>query len=134
MASISVPFKFNEFGEVASNINESDYWKNQILLTLMTRFGERVMRPSFGSSIGEAIFEPMESVGEVAVRAINNAFSVWLPTLTLNEVSPELDEDENSVMVTVNYTLPSGKSDTITLNTAIFNRTGDILEEIPSGQ
>ena len=134
MSSIAVPFKFNEFGEVSSAVTESDYWKNQILLTLMTRFGERVMRPSFGSSIGDALFESADSAGEAALRAINTAFNVWLPKLSLNEVYPEMNEDTDSLVITVNYQLPSGESDTITLNTAIFNRTGDILEEIPSGQ
>ena len=134
MAGISIPFRFNEFGQVETAVNESKYWKDQILLTIMTRFGERVFRPSFGSGIGETLFEPADTAAETAVRTINVAFNTWLPRLTLTEVSPRFNYDTGFLEVTVLYVLPSGQSDTITLNTAILNRTGDIIEEIPSGR
>ena len=134
MAGISVPFRFNEFGQVEAAVNESKYWKDQILLTIMTRFGERIFRPDFGSGIGETLFESSGTASETAVRTLNIAFNTWLPKLTLTEVTPRFNDQTGLLEITLFYTLPSGESDTVTLNTAILNRTGDIIEEIPSGR
>lgn len=134
MTGISLPFKFNEFGQVESSATASKYWKDQILLTLMTQFGERLFRPSFGSSVGDSLFEPQDTAAEVVSRGINIAFNTWLPKLTLTEAIPEFNAETGFLIITVAYTLPSGESDTITINTAIFNRTGDIIEEISSGR
>lgn len=134
MASISVPFRFNEFGQVEASVTESKFWKDQILLTLMTRFGERIMRPDFGSNIGSTVFESISVASESAVNTVATTFNTLLPKLSLTETSVEINEDTGFIEVTVIYRLPSGNTDTITVNTAIFNRSGDILEEIPSGQ
>ncbi len=134
MAGISVPFRFNEFGQVESSVTESKYWKDQILLTIMTRFGERLFRPSFGSGIGDTLFESEDTAAETAVRTLNTAFSTWLPRLVLTEIDPQFDSETGFLEISIQYVLPSGESDTITLNTAILNRTGDIIEEIPSGR
>lgn len=134
MSAISVPFKFNEFGQVEVSTSEGKFWKDQILLTLMTRFGERVLRPNFGSSVGDSVFEPSDLAADTAANSIKISFNTWLPKLRLIEVTPEFNENSGFLEVTLVYVLPSGESDTITLNTAIFNRTGDILQEIPSGQ
>lgn len=134
MAGIAIPFRFNEFGQVDITTDESKYWKEQILLTIMTRFSERILRPDFGSAIGDSLFESPEIAAETSVRTINTAFNTWLPRLTLTEIVPEFNESTGFLEVTIFYTLPSGESDTVTVNTAILNRTGEIIEEIPSGR
>lgn len=131
--AIALPFRFNEFGQLDTSSNESKFWKDQVLLTIMTRFGERVMRPDFGSDVSSSLFESLNVASEVAVSSINIAFNTWLPQLRVIEVSPEFNEETSQVEVTIVYVIPSGESDTITLNTAIFNRSGDILQEIPRG-
>lgn len=131
--AIALPFRFNEFGQVDTSSNESKFWKDQVLLTIMTRFGERVMRPDFGSDVSSSLFESLSVASEVAVSSVNIAFNTWLPQLRVVEVSPEFNEETSQVEVTIVYVIPSGESDTITLNTAIFNRSGDILQEIPRG-
>ena len=120
--AIALPFRFNEFGQLDTSSNESKFWKDQVLLTIMTRFGERVMRPDFGSDVSNSLFENLNVASEVAVNGINIAFNTWLPQLRLIEVSPEFNEETSEVEVTIIYAIPSGESDTITLNTAIINR------------
>lgn len=131
--SIAIPFKFNEFGQLDTTSNQARFWKDQILLTIFTRFGERVVRPSFGSNVVSALFENSELASEVAVSSIKLAFNTWLPQLSLIELTPVFNEDTDSLEVKVVYVLPNGESDTISLNTAIFNRSGDIIQEIPRG-
>jgi phage baseplate assembly protein W len=131
--AISIPFKFNEFGQVDTTTNPSKYWKDQIILTLFTRFGERVIRPNFGSQLGSGVFENSDAALEVAVSGIRLAFNEWLSELNLTEISPKFNEEIGSLEISLIYALPSGQSDTITLNSAILNRFGDILEEIPLG-
>lgn len=133
MSSISLPFRFNDFGQVEATFSESKYWKDQVLLTLMTRVGERVMRPDFGSTIGSTLFESTTVAADTAVSTLTSTFNRLLPKLRLMDLVVTVDEDTNSVEVTVYYVLPSGNTDTATINTAIFNRYGDVLEEIPRG-
>lgn len=132
-SAISLPFRFNEFGQVDTTASPDRFWKDQILLTIFTRFGERVLRPSFGSNVVSALFENSDLASEVAVSSIKLAFNTWLPQLSLVELTPLFNEKTDSLEVKVVYLLPSGESDTITLNTAIFNRSGDIIQEIPRG-
>lgn len=134
MSSISVPFRFNEFGQVETSVNESKFWKDQILLTLMTRFGERVMRPEFGSNIGNIVFESVSVAAESAVSTISVTFNTLLPKLRLIDSQVEVVDDSDTLEITIIYEVPSGNRETITVNTAIFNRFGDVLEEVPSGR
>ena len=131
--SFSIPFRFNAFGQVDTTSNPNKFWKDQILLTLFTKFGERVLRPNFGSEVSALIFENSEAATEVATNSIRVAFNEWLSDLQLNEIIPVYKDETGALEITLMYTLPSGESDTITLNSAILNRFGDILEEIPLG-
>jgi hypothetical protein len=103
MSVIAMPFRFNSLGRIEATTDARIVWKNRIVMLLATKFGERVMRPDFGSDLHTTLFENEETAMEIAQRSITIAFN------------------------------PSGEQDSVSLNTALFNRTGDLLQEIARG-
>ena len=55
--AISLPFAFDQSGSIAYTKDEKKIWQDRVVLVLMTRLGERLMRPTFGSEIGDSLFE-----------------------------------------------------------------------------
>lgn len=130
---ISMPFGFNEFGQVSTTSDPRKLWRDRILLVLLTKFNEKLMRPAFGSDLGTVLFENSATAAEIAVKTINIAFNQWLGALKLKDVTPLYNYDTGFLEITMLYSLPSGETDTVTINTAVFNRSGDLILEITNG-
>ena len=133
--TMSIPFTFlkdknNAAVSVSATNDLAKIWQNRVFLVLSTRLGERVMRPDFGSNLHKAVFENSVTASEIAKDSITTAFSQWLSELNLKEIKPTFDKTTNNLIVTVVYGLPTGEVDSLTINTGIFNRSGDILLEI----
>lgn len=130
---ISMPFGFNAFGQVSTTTDARKMWRDRIFLVLFTRFHEKLMTPSFGSDLGSILFESAGTASEVAVKTINIAFNKWLKELNLKNVTPLYNYETGFLEITILYTLPSGETDTVNINTALFNRSGDLILEITNG-
>jgi phage baseplate assembly protein W len=137
--NIDLPFSFakdrNNVSIIAVNstIDLRKIWRNRVFLVLSTRFGERVMMPDFGSNLHKAAFENADNAVEIAKESIVSAFSRWLLELELKEINPTFDPNTNKLIVEVIYGLPNSETDSLTINTGIFNRTGDLILEINNG-
>lgn len=127
-----IPFSFNNLGQTSSTNDPKEYWKTRIVLVLSTRFGERVMRPDFGSDLYTALFENEVMAADIAQRTITIAFNTWLRELHLIEIVPSYDYTTGYMDIYIRYNLPTGEQDSVSINTAIFNRTGDLIQEIPN--
>ena len=89
--AISLPFSFDSNGGVAYTTDDRKIWQDRVVLAVMTYFGERVMRPNYGSSVEEATFENTTTAISMINQAIAGAFSFWLPDLALGKVEKILD-------------------------------------------
>jgi phage baseplate assembly protein W len=132
-SAISLPFSFNSFGELSYSNDQKKIWQDRVLLVLMTRFGERVMRPNYGSLVNQTVFENETLAIEKATTTIREAFSKWLVGLELTSIKPVFDAVQGSLAVSVFYKLPTGEEDTVTLKTAILSSSGDLIQEITNG-
>jgi phage baseplate assembly protein W len=132
-AAISLPFSFNSFGELSYSNDQKKIWQDRVLLVLMTRFGERVMRPNYGSLVNQTVFENETLAIEKANTTIREAFSKWLVGLELTSIKPVFDAVQGSLEVSVFYKLPTGEEDTVKLKTAILSSSGDLIQEITNG-
>lgn len=133
MSVISIPFRFNNLGALDTTIDGRVVWQTRVTNLLNTKFGERVMRPDFGSDLHTTLFENEGLAVEIANSTINIAFNQWLRDLQLIEVTPRYDDYTGTLEFEVIYSLPSGEQDSVSINTAVFNRTGDIIQEIANG-
>ena len=74
-------------------------------IVLMTRVGERAMRPGFGSAVAKHLFDPgsLQYLGLVET-AVKDALRDWEPRIQLLGVSATPDAaDETRVLVDIDY-------------------------------
>lgn len=98
---ISYPFRkgAQEFPVSAS---DDELIKQSILQILFTNQGDRIMRPDFGSSVLQYVFDPNEAaLGDLLWQAIQAALSRWEPRIELLDV--RVDRHESEVKVTIDY-------------------------------
>lgn len=81
------PIQFNSNTKSVEMSAEEQDIRESLFIILMTDFGERVMRPNFGSQINESVFGAIDSI--TLNRIEDQVFSSileWEPRVTLNEV------------------------------------------------
>ena len=72
--------------------DDVDVLKSSIVFIITTRRGERVMLPSFGSSLLDMVFEPGDHVLSSAIRTeVIQAVQKWDDRITFVDFSVEID-------------------------------------------
>ncbi len=91
-------------GYVKTSSYEEDI-KEAVRIILMTRKGERMMRPEFGCGIQEYTFETIEpSILLQMQMEIQNALVIWEPRITEIEVQVEADaQAEGRLNIFIGY-------------------------------
>lgn len=93
---------------VTGKIEESSYEESireSIYLIVMTKKGERIMRPDFGCDIHQYMFEPINSTMLTLVRcAVKEALTRWEPRIEDIEVETlTSQEEENKLQLVIHY-------------------------------
>jgi phage baseplate assembly protein W len=110
MIELKYPLQLTPQGSFASTTSYEEIWRQRVVSTVSTQLGTRVMRPDFGSSIGDQVFENMSSrIQENIQNRIAEVFSKHLRELTLSSVETIENDEEGSVVATVWFTLPNGQ-------------------------
>lgn len=88
-----------ELVELDADIEES------IRIILMTRKGERPMRPEFGSELHTLVFAPNNpATCGLARRFVTEALTRWEPRIELQNVDAEPDENHpERMMISISY-------------------------------
>lgn len=105
--SISLPFRITSFGNVGSTTSEEKLWADRVMSVVGTLRGERLYRPTFGTSIPRNVLDNQTSVETTIQKELINAFSVFLPSLTLSGLQVVFDEKQSTATVNVSYALPN---------------------------
>jgi phage baseplate assembly protein W len=100
------PIQPDETGTLGYNEGEQNV-EQSIRVILLTRLGERVMRPDFGCKAGQMVFAPGSVQNlrllEISVR---DALRDWEPRIDLDDVRVETELGaENRVKVDIDYRL-----------------------------
>ena len=132
-SAISLPFKFNEFGELSYTMDPRKIWQDRVYTADLTQVGERVMRPGYGTIIQTATFENSGFAVEIGVKAVRTAFADYLKDLDLISVTPFYNDETGALELTILYQLPSSEEDVVRVTTAVLTRSGDIIQEITNG-
>lgn len=132
-SAISLPFTFNEFGEVSYTSEPKKIWQDRVYTAVLTQVGERVLRPGYGTIIQAATFENESVAAEIVDKGVSRAFADYLKDLKLVSVVPFYNVETGVLEVTINYSLPTGEADEVKLTTAILNNSGEIIQEISNG-
>lgn len=85
----------------AQNVRES------IQIMLLTRRGERLMYPQYGSSLRTFLFAPNNPATRKSIeQEISRVLQVWEPRVTLDSISVSVDpSDAQAAIATIQYRL-----------------------------
>jgi hypothetical protein len=108
----SFPPAFGTAGANVVMVSDDTDIQQAILLILRTRVGERVMRPFFGCSLDEVLFESMtQSMLNLLQKVVKDALVRYEPRIQLNGVAATPDDDEPGLLVlTIDYTVRTTNS------------------------
>lgn len=129
--AISMPFGFDSAGSVAFTRDQKKIWQDRVVMVIMTKLRERIMRPAFGSEVHDFVFETQESASDEIRGAVSVAFTKWLPSLQLLNVVTSLDPTDGFLIVEVSYKYdPKVEGQSVKIKTAILTRSGDTILEV----
>lgn len=129
MKALKVPFEFDPSGRTAKVEGEYPVLATYLRTLLLTRIGERVMRPVYGSEVAGALFEPMGPNFRAELEAdIRDAVISWEPDAEVMNL--RLTEDETTLKVDLEFRARSnlsGESSTISVE---IDRGGTVQETL----
>ena len=118
---IGVKFPMNNPAVFSSTFTTIEAVKSNIKNLLLTRKGERVMHPNFGSDLLEIIFEPnVSELKEDIQLIISKPISFWIPQVAIDTIDIITAEDDPSLQynlkITINFDLiDTAENDTIVI-------------------
>jgi phage baseplate assembly protein W len=113
--NIDFPFKNSPKGFFL-NLNSSDQRaiKADLMHLLLTRKGQRLYNPDFGTDLLKYIFEPNDerTLNEVK-EEVNASVKKYLPKLQVNNLTvTQSDDSEHAAVIRIDYTVTDDVFDT----------------------
>ena len=121
--NIAFPFKESNRGDfILLNNEDSKAIKSDLMHLILTKKGERLYMPDFGTNLLKYIFEPNDTLTRNDIKnEITETVKKYLPNLQINEVSVEQSErSEHAAKVRIDYTVTE----------CVFQETNFIIIEI----
>jgi len=86
--------------------------KSNLINLILTRKGERVHQPEFGSNLHELLFEQMDDddFNSAVFTAIKRDVEVWMPFLSVRNTDIARDDARNKVVVKVEFSFTSDET------------------------
>tara|TARA_B110000902_G_scaffold165560_1_gene189041 strand:- start:223 stop:651 length:429 start_codon:yes stop_codon:yes gene_type:complete len=120
---ISLPIQITNTA-FAQTFQTSEQVKSNIKNLLLTKKGERILQPEFGSGLQELLFEPNVTDFEGKIEdTINSSLEQWLPYVTVDEIDVDASDelrDNNRINVSVKFRI----GDNTDLNEVTFTAQG----------
>ena len=100
------PLSVNHRGGVSLLTGEEDI-ESAIKMILLTSKGERVMRPTFGSSLNDYVFATNNtSTHGLIAFEVRDALQMWEPRIDLTDVLVDQDpEADHCILIAIRYTV-----------------------------
>lgn len=106
--NIRYPFQDSEVGFfLALNNTDSDAIKSDLMHLILTRKGQRLYNPDFGTDLLKFIFEPEDSTSLNQIKEdISTVVKKFLPKLNVTQVSVTQSPDSDyAAVVRIDYTI-----------------------------
>lgn len=106
--NIDYPFKNSERGFFLElNDDDNQAIKADLLHLILTRKGQRLYKPDFGTDLMKFIFEPEDGMTLNGIKdEIKKVVGIYLPSLQLDEILiEESPESEYAAVFTLKYTI-----------------------------
>lgn len=105
---VSIPFTNTDGGLFPITFTTRDQAISNLKNLLLTRKGERLFLPTFGTNIQDVLFEPnFDTLKEILIFEIESAVEFWLPYITIQSIDVETivavgaSKEENGIRITM---------------------------------
>ena len=113
--TIAFPFKISSKGTVSTVNDQEAIWSNKVKSVIGTLVKERVMLPSFGSRLSEVLWNTEGFAKQNVAEFIGQAFTTWLPNLSLVEVVVSDIDISGQLDISISYLLPNNTNSMTTI-------------------
>ncbi len=117
---LSLPLKNGDGGFFEQNFTSFNQAKSNLKNLLLTKKGERIAQPEFGSGLQSLLFEPIDSEFEIKITdTITESVEKWLPYITIEDIFIDISDsnkDRNKVGVEIKFRV----GEAISLQTITF--------------
>ena len=104
---LSLPLKNGDGGFFEQNFTSFNQAKSNLKNLLLTKKGERIAQPEFGSGLQHLLFEPIDSEFEIKLTdTITESVEKWLPYITIEDIFIDISDsnkDRNKVGVEIKF-------------------------------
>ena len=91
---ITLPLKRGGNGYFEQAFTSYEQTKSNLKNLLLTKKGERVMQPEFGTGLDSLLFEPMDGIFENNLRdTITRTVNYWLPYVNIEDIEIEMTDE-----------------------------------------
>ncbi len=106
---ITLPVQRGNTGYFNQAFSSFEQAKANLKNLLLTRKGERIMQPNFGTGLHELLFEPMDSEFETQLQeTITKNVNYWLPYINIEEIDIQMTDemkDRHTANMTIQFTV-----------------------------
>jgi phage baseplate assembly protein W len=106
---ITLPVQRGNTGYFNQAFSSFEQAKANLKNLLLTRKGERIMQPNFGTGLHELLFEPMTDEFETKLQdTITKNVNYWLPYINIQEIDIEMTDamkDSHTANMTIQFTV-----------------------------
>jgi phage baseplate assembly protein W len=107
--AIGVSIPFNTPQVFTQTYTTQDQIKSNIINYILTDKEERIFNPNFGSSIRKFIFENISNIPVQNLQIqLRNDLELYFPNVVFNIIEIILNPDENTINITINYSIYNG--------------------------
>lgn len=108
---ITLPVRRGTTGYFEQAFQSYDQARSNLLNLLLTKKGERVMQPDFGTGLEELLFEQMQGDFEERLsETITESVNFWLPYINIEEIEVTMTDemkDRNTAEMSIKFTVGS---------------------------
>jgi phage baseplate assembly protein W len=91
---ITLPIKRGNTGYFEQAFTSFEQTKANLKNLLLTKRGERVMQPEFGTGLETLLFEPMDGLFESNLRdTITQTVNYWLPYVNIEDIEIQMTDE-----------------------------------------
>ena len=104
---ITLPIQRGNDGYFAQSFRTFDQVRSNLKNLLLTKKGERILQPEFGSGLHDLLFNPAtEKFEEDLETTINDSVSKWLPYVIVEDINVDISKeqtDNNQAKVSLKF-------------------------------
>ena len=104
---ITLPIQRGEDGYFRQSFKTFDQIRSNLKNLLLTKKGERIFQPEFGSGLHDLLFNPAtEKFEEDLENTINDAIAQWLPYIVVEDINIDISKeqtDNNQAKVSLKF-------------------------------